>query len=531
MITGPLRGFATRIETPVPLPNMAYWAYLDHPTIYDPAAAAAILDSAGFVQGETPNPYYDPSVPWSAQYIRAYPPGHEKEGQDLDQLIGIAPIYHEPRLLLARQLTDVLRKLGILVNLIEATSQVIFEKVFLERDYHFYTEGWDFTASVRFPFQLKMYMSNAIYPAGPNYINFRDPEYDYWAERFLNATSFDMAHEAAVNCQKILLDRVASVWVCSSKSFEAYRKGWLHMVNMRGGYGLNNQWTCLFAYNENPTIDTLRVGVLPLPWGADFDPIYDPPNEVMESVFGHLMYVNPYRTAIPGQSPQGGDQPWLAKDWTYWWDRSNKAHVVFWIENGILWHDGTPFTALDVNNTIWLIKSDPTSWYYPYVEHVESTVVYDNYTLEVIFDNPSIWNIYNIGLWIYISKTTVIGAGAWKYGIAIPPPNTVILEANRNFPSEPLIADVDLAYYWDVGVPLRGGSYKIGLIDLVMIALAYGSTGNPPSPGWEPGCDIAPPSCSIGLTDLVLVVVYYSQTCGNYDPEIFYFLYFLRLIF
>jgi len=81
LIAGPLHGFATKIETPVPLPNMADWAYLDH-TVYDPAAAAAILDSAGFVQGETPNPHYDPTVPWSAPNLRVYPSGHEKEGKD-----------------------------------------------------------------------------------------------------------------------------------------------------------------------------------------------------------------------------------------------------------------------------------------------------------------------------------------------------------------------------------------------------------------------------------------------------------------
>jgi len=513
-ISSVLKGFATRIDTPVPRPNMEYWAYLNQ-TVYDPAAAARFLDEAGFVEGYEDNPYYDPNIPWSSPKLRVYPPGHEKEGQTLDPLIGYARVDHEPQLILAKQLTDHLRKLGIPVDLHEATISIIYWKVFVYRDYHFYTDAWDLAVE-RFPLHLGWYMSSNIH----NYINFRDPEYDYWAGRLINATSLSMALEAALKCQEILLDKVASVWVWSSISWEAYRKGWLHMVNMRGGYGLNNQWTYLFAYNENPNVNTLRVGIPPVP-GFGLNPIYDPPNEILESVFGHLMYINPYKPTIPGQSPGGGDQPWLAKDWTYEIDRSNKSHVVFWVESGVVWHDGTPFTAFDIDYTIWLIKSDPSSWYYPYVEHVERTIVYDNYKIEIIFDNPSMWNIYNIGLWIYIVPSHAdfsIGAGAWKYSPAIPPPNTYVLEANRRFILDPCIGDIDLVYKWDVGVPPRGGCYKVGLSDLVMLARAYGSRGNPPTRGWEPGCDIAPPSCIISLADLVMLAHYYGKTWGHYDP-------------
>ncbi|MEM2148173.1 MAG: ABC transporter substrate-binding protein, partial [Candidatus Bathyarchaeia archaeon] len=270
---------------------------------------------------------------------------------------------------------------------------------------------------------------------------------------------------------------------------------------------------------QYPTVDTLRIGILGLFGG---DPIYNAPNEILESVFGHLMYINPYKTNIPSKSPNGGDQPWLAKDWMYWVDGFNRSHVVFWIERSMRWHDGAPFTALDVDYTIRLIKSNPSSWYYPYVEHVEDTIVYDDYTIEVIFDNPSIWNIYNIGLWIYIVPmhlpgVNTIGASAWKYSIATPI-DAVYLEANRDFPLNPNPADMDIAYYWNPGEPPCGGCYKIGLVDLVMIAKAYGSRGNPPSPNWEPTCDIASPSCIIGLVDLVVFARAYGQTWGHYDP-------------
>lgn len=40
---------------------------------YDPMLAVELLDAAGFVQGTKPNPDYDASLPWSAQYIRIDP--------------------------------------------------------------------------------------------------------------------------------------------------------------------------------------------------------------------------------------------------------------------------------------------------------------------------------------------------------------------------------------------------------------------------------------------------------------------------
>jgi ABC-type transport system substrate-binding protein len=97
LIYGPaLKGFATRIDTQIPRPILNEWVNYNvsmygpngeflnnYPWIYNPVKAAQILDAAGFVKGTTPNPDYDSSVLWSSPYIRVYPQGHEKAGQDL----------------------------------------------------------------------------------------------------------------------------------------------------------------------------------------------------------------------------------------------------------------------------------------------------------------------------------------------------------------------------------------------------------------------------------------------------------------
>jgi len=518
LIAGPsLQGFATRIDTPAPMPNMGLWVY-PYQTLFDPYAAAVLLNNTGFMPGNTSNPYYDSTKNWSSPTIRTYPLDHEKAGQDLDAIIGYARADIPPRLEAAQQLTSVLRALGIPVDL--RTSWPPFGFPIQDGDFHFYTAGWVLTGN-RVPMNLQMYISEYAYPWGPNYIYFQDLEYDYWAERFLNATSITSAHEAALECQRILLEKVASVWLWSSKSYEAYRGGWLNMINMRLGYSFNNQWGYLFTYYQDyPVPHALRVGLLQI---TGLNPILDPPNEVMESVFSHLMYLNPYKPHVIGQSPAGGDLPWLAKDWRYWVDDANRAHVEFALEKDIVWHDGAQFTAYDVNYTIWLIKSYPDSWYYPYVEHVAETVIHNDYDIEIIFDIPSIWTLYNIGLYIFILPKHLppvdirVGTGAWKYS-PIQPVDKILLTANTDFWLTPLYGEIDFVYYWNLSQFPRNGSYRIGLSDLVMFAKSYGSQGNPPTPGWEPGCDFATPSCIIGLSDLVTLARNYGKTWGEYDP-------------
>jgi ABC-type transport system substrate-binding protein len=543
LIANTVLGFGTRIDTPLPRRNYEWWVNFDvskygpsgelldnYPYDYNTTKALEILYSNGWYN----TTFYPSFTALKAAYDSGaleaaagtdhgaiYPSDHEKAGEPADPLIGYARTDVVPRLELGRQVTRDLRKMGILVSLTEATSGVIYPQIYLERDFHFYTGGWDF-GTQRFPSELSIYMSDQIYSGGTNYVCFSDPEYDYWADRFFNATSFSDAMTAALECQRVLVERAASVWVYSTKTYEAYRTGWLNMINMRGGYGFNNQWTYLFSHHEDyPVVNTTRVGIVQF-MSMGFDPLMDPPNEVLESVFSHLMYVNPYKPNILGKSPIGGDLPWLAKDWQYWVDDSNRAHVEFALESGIVWHDGVEFTAYDVNYTIWLIKSTPASWYYPYVANVNETIIHGAYDIEVVFNVPSILSLYNVGLSIYVMPEHLphvidVGTGAWKYS-PIGPSDEIWLVANRDFWLEPLIGEIDFAYFWNAEPFPAGGSYKIGLTDLVMLARAYGSSGNPPTANWEPGCDLATPSCVVGLTDLVRFASVYGRTWGEYDP-------------
>jgi hypothetical protein len=113
-------------------------------------------------------------------------------------------------------------------------------------------------------------------------------------------------------------------------------------------------------------------------------------------------------------------------------------------------------------------------------------------------------------MWKYVPGTYVSGEGG---GLTVDP--------YLNFWMNITQGDIDFKYFWDSGTAPQGGSYVIGLSDLVLLANAYGTSGIPPVPFqlgglhvWEPGCDLAPPASVVGLSDLVTLAVNYGKHWG-----------------
>jgi hypothetical protein len=114
----------------------------------------------------------------------------------------------------------------------------------------------------------------------------------------------------------------------------------------------------------------------------------------------------------------------------------------------------------------------------------------------------------------------------WKYvpGTHVPDVGGgILLTYNPDFWMSIVPGDIDFAYYWTSTTPPSGGSYKIGLSDLVLLANAYGTRGDGEVPfkvpgtkgAWNPGADLAAPSGIIGLSDLVTLAKNYGKTWGT----------------
>lgn len=577
-----LKGYATRLDTHVIVPIANAWVNWDvskygpngelldnYPWDYDPAAAAAKLDAAGFVQGTTPNPNYDSGVSWSSPYLRVYPAGHEKAGQDLDPLKVYIRNDHEPRKQLGDQVVRDLQLLGIPCDVTYGKSSVCYTPVYVQSKYHLYTAGWSLG---RFPLSMySFYNPVGIYPGGPNFYLINDPDVTPWTEQlYPQATSIEMSKEAAYWCQYYMVQKAYLVPVYAAKSYYAYRKGTLG-VTATYGYGLTTglDWAFLQCLHQDyPAVDTISYGTLNPP--IAINPLFSSwlwDYEVIDRIFTGYMTGNPYRldAGKVGTSATAGDTPWMAKDWAYEVDSiTGNAIVTVYFRNDIYWHDGVKFTVADFNETIYLGKYYDDSWGYSDFIHVVNTEIVDANTIKIYFDMPTFWSIYtcNYGMlpkhiygfdsgkhhplptdpdfydvgphgewpWADDPITPVtdpaevwVGTNMWKYVPGTYVGGTgggILLEAWDNFwlgAYKP--GDLDFVYSW------TEKCYKIGLGDLTMMAYAYGTRGDsyvtfklPGQKGaWNPGADLATPSGVVGLADLVTLAKNYGKSWGSYS--------------
>jgi hypothetical protein len=340
-----------------------------------------------------------------------------------------------------------------------------------------------------------------------------------------------------------------------------------------GSWGLRNalDYLMLNVQHENyPRVNTIRLGTVSSP--SQINPIFfdrAPSSrgyEVVDRMFTCPISMNPYEPTYLGKSPQGGDMPWMVYDWKYEQGSDGNAIVTLWFNHHIKWQDGVPFTVDDFNYTICLNQAyDDSNGYGDFI-HVRSFEKIDDWTCKLYFDFPSIYALYAVnynivpkhiyehvdvpvpndyttghhGEWpgkdaidaqvhaplncteLQLDGDQVwVGTGMWKYH-----PSTyvsgagggIMFDANRDFFLDtPPPGEMDFTYRWiGLGLPPQGGSYKVDLSDLVMLANAYGSMGNPPSPNWNLACDVAAPSGIIGLSDLVTLARDYGREWGNY---------------
>jgi ABC-type transport system substrate-binding protein len=260
----------------------------------------------------------------------------------------------------------------------------------------------------------------------------------------------------------------------------------------------------------------------------------------------------------------------MAYDWEL--DRlglGGNARVTLFFKNDITWHDGTPFTVDDLNYTISLLQYYDDSWgYADMIRIVNFERISDN-ICRLHFDSPSIYNLYlplydivpkhvysqiplpdpsdpnfyiygHHGYWPgrddpYVNGTICAGpdvmwtgTNMWRYmpgSLSEGSGGGIEFEAYDSFWMSFRVGEVDFAYRWNGGAAPQGGSYTIGLTDLVLFAWAYATRGDGSvpmiepglwSPGvWNPGADLAGPSGVVGLTDLVVLANAYGDTWGQ----------------
>jgi len=440
-ILGILGGYGYRKDTPVPIPALAGWTdYNDLRTKgliydYDPFKAAITLDNAGFVQGVTSNPYYDPSWPASAPKIRTDP----RYGGDLAPLVFYIRTDDPNRLAVGNMITDELRKAGIQVDARLVPKTMAYREVEILYDYHLYTGGWTLTPDIDYLYHLfhsSMYWGGdaTSYYGGlgwsPNYPGVANYDYDNWAEQLKYATTFADAYTAALKAQEVLAEYVATIPLWSSAGVKAYKAGWEDTVSLVGECK-DNYWSFLNMYN--PTDNTIDWGfsnnleglnVITAEWQWD--------RKALRLIYDSLLDRNPYNLAE--------DFGWLARSWTTGLWTPSMMYVLFKLRPNAMFHDGSPVTPQDVKFSLeftrdcgigvaWTnpIKNGGTWWTHSNLknlDHVNTQIeepTLGPLEVKVYFNVVSYWALHWAGFIPIIKKDLWMTANTmygWGYGTA-----------------------------------------------------------------------------------------------------------------
>ena len=394
-------GFAERIDQPIAAPykgwrNESMW-YPNYPYEYNPVAAAATLDAEGFVQGETPNPYYDAAFPGSAEYIRIYPAGHSKAGQDLDDLEVCVRTDDTRRLQAGRLTYGNMKKHGIPVNALEADMGGLYDKVMGAFDYHMYTGGWSVG---RFPpITLHgLYHSDFTYSYGPNYVtgNGTHP----YLDTLLDFCRYPASYNEAINYTKIAAGYMTEICVniplFSAKSFWPWNKNLIGVVNMAGS-GPENSYTFMNAYKADGS--AIRFGLKGAPVSMNIIYsywYYDYPNLDGMNLYGGID-VPPYDLS----ADQAG---WLL-DWETgtWIDPDNgetKTKITKYLRGDAYF--GEPVTGYRKANvnashfffSAWYIFQGPSHFCSSTFDSLHHIDIVDTQQVDIYFDSLSYRNTY-----------------------------------------------------------------------------------------------------------------------------------------
>lgn len=74
------------------------------------------------------------------------------------------------------------------------------------------------------------------------------------------------------------------------------------------------------------------------------------------------------------------------------WETDDEGLVwTFYLQEGVTWHDGVPFTAEDVKFTFEYIRDNELGYFYDYVAGMEEIEVIDELTISIKTDEPIAW--------------------------------------------------------------------------------------------------------------------------------------------
>ena len=386
-------GYGVPVETFVP-PAYGDWYNPDVKTYaYDIDMAKQTLLNAGFKFDEATGKWYDPDG---------------KEVREVELLI--PPESQAPWLFkIAVKLKEDADKIHFPLKLAPMEFQAMVAKI-IKLDYDMFLLGW---ALGRHPTYLyDFFRSDGSY----NYWGYSNPEVDELLETFYRTTDIEEAKTAAKEVQEILSDELPWIPLYMTYARVGVRKEVSGIVLLKPLGGMS--W-----------LTPLNVFLVGQPLGGRFKDVLgsDPRTlnpmtamtvdewDVMDCIFDYLFIAHPDDVTK--------DLPWLAERWEIKEVTLEGGHkgmeVTFYLVKNATWQDGEPFTAYDVNFTLWFIKENKVSRYYAVpIQNLIKTEVPDPYTIKIVVNGTSWAYLYDLNVpiipkHIWGDETFIDEQGGW----------------------------------------------------------------------------------------------------------------------
>jgi len=381
-----LKGYAYRLDLPVPPFQSAYYADLEGLGLiyeYSRAMAVSTLEAAGFSDWDD-----DGTIEWKSEAGVV---------EELPELVFYIRMDDPNRKAAGEMLAAELKAIGIPVNAIVTERTVCYKQVMVLYNFHLYTGGWSLTPTPDTYFDL--YTNTTYY--GPdvgnsqNYNGFCNNEFYEYALMSKYPSSVEEAKNATKEAGRVFAENVGAIPMYARAAVKVYKTGWEGVVNMEG-FGIDdNPYSGLRMYN--PADDTIDYA-----FKSDIEQL----NSISSSWLWDSLYLDAIYSTMMDYNPFNLDftEHWLAESheigtWINPETGENATELIFTLRSGVTWHDGDPFTAEDVKFTIefMIACGAGIAWQHPNVIDVYGVDIVEALKVRVRMKSVSVWAIRNIG--------------------------------------------------------------------------------------------------------------------------------------
>ncbi|NMB13002.1 MAG: hypothetical protein GX977_12070 [Firmicutes bacterium] len=377
------KGYMLPMTSFVPQASAFYNA--DVPTYpYSLEEAARVLDEAGYELDATGKNRIDPNTGKPLPEMKLLTPTYE-----------VAPTSAE----LGKMIAESAQKVGLPIVPEPMDFNVMLDKIDM-RDFDMYVLAWSLTRNP--DFLVDFFHSKHDVEDGYNNPGIRNTRLDELLNRLETAPDLQTAQFSADAAQLVLAKEMPYVPLYSRPYIDAFRKDMVGGYVDMGGYGAansKNPWTPLNIHRVDKDGNPLEGGTIR--WALSEEPDNLNPAvassayswDVLDKLFDSLITMHPETLE---------DMPWMAKKWDVgiWEPLSGRqgTTITWYLNEGIKWSDGVPFTAEDVKFTIEFLKENKVPRYLGATSEVAKVELIDEYTVKVYFNTVSYWHLYNASL-------------------------------------------------------------------------------------------------------------------------------------